>query len=446
MAFSSFVLTFLLFADWPAFRGPNGSGVAGGARLPAKLVRVWTTELPPGLSSPVVVGGRIYLTGLAGGQLATLALDRASGRILWQRAVDRQRSEKLHKLNHPASPSVAVGKGNLYSFFPDFGLVSYTAQGVERWRIPLGPFTNSYGLGTSPVLAGDKLILNVDQDGDSFIAAFDAASGRRLWRTPRPEAVSGHSTPILYKNWVIAPGSFRMDAYDVATGRIRWTAEGLPSEMKSVPVIAAGLIYIHGFNTPDHDPGRTPALPAFAGIPKANPTRLVREEAPTPQSQRGFGAIDFNKDTFVDEAEWGRYVRSKQAENALLAYRLDTGALAWKFQRSVPQLPSPLVYRGVVYMINEGGILTTLDAATGKPYKQARLRGEADIFYASPVAGDGKVYFSSHTGVITVLKAGPDHEVLAVNHLDGEILATPALADSRVYVRTRLALHCFGGE
>lgn len=446
MAFGSFVVSLLLFADWPAFRGPNGSGIADGSPLPAKLVSVWKTELPPGLSSPVVVGDRIYLTGLANGQLATLALDRASGRILWQRGVDRPRSEKLHKLNHPASPSVAVGRGNLYSFFPDFGLVSYTVKGGERWRVPLGPFTNSYGLGTSPVLAGDKLILSVDQDRDSFIAAFDAASGRPLWRTPRPEAISGHSTPILYKNWVIAPGSFRMDAYDIATGRIMWTAEGLPSEMKSVPVIAGGLVYIHGFNTPDNDPGRIPALPGFAEIRKADPTRMTREEAPTPQSQRGFGSIDANKDTFVDEAEWRHYVRSKQAENALLAFRLDTGALAWKFQRSVPQLPSPLVYRGVVYMINEGGILTTLDATTGKLHKQARLRGEADTFYASPIAGDGKVYFSSHTGVITVLKAGPDQEVLAVNTLDDEILATPALVDSRVYVRTRSALHCFQGE
>ncbi|MBL8291234.1 MAG: PQQ-binding-like beta-propeller repeat protein, partial [Bryobacterales bacterium] len=219
MAFASFVVSLLLFADWPAFRGPNGSGIADNAPLPAKLAPVWKTELPPGLSSPVVVGDRIYLTGLDSGQLATLALDRQSGRILWQRVLDRPRSEKLHKLNHPASPSVAVGGGSLYSFFPDFGLISYTVQGAERWRVPLGPFTNSYGLGTSPVLAGDKLILSVDQDRDSFIAAFDAVSGRPLWRTPRPEAISGHSTPILYKNWVIAPGSFRMDAYDVATGR-----------------------------------------------------------------------------------------------------------------------------------------------------------------------------------------------------------------------------------
>lgn len=357
MAFGFFVVSLLLFADWPAFRGPNGSGIADSAPLPAKLAPVWKTELPPGLSSPVVVGDRIYLTGLDNGQLATLALDRASGRILWQRAVDRPRSEKLHKLNHPASPSVAVGGGNLYSFFPDFGLVSYTIKGGERWRVPLGPFMNSYGLGTSPVLAGDQLIVNVDQDRDSFIAAFDAASGRPLWRTPRPEAISGHSTPILYKNWVIAPGSFRMDAYDVATGRIMWTAEGLPSEMKSVPVIAGGLIYIHGFNTPDHDPGRIPALPKFGDIRKADPSRMTRDEAPTPQSQRSFASIDFNKDSFVDEAEWQRYVRSKQAENALLAFHLDTGALAWKFQRSVPQLPSPLVYRGVVYMINEAASL-----------------------------------------------------------------------------------------
>ncbi|MCC6588959.1 MAG: PQQ-binding-like beta-propeller repeat protein [Bryobacterales bacterium] len=440
-------------ADWPRFRGPNGAGVSESGNLPAQFGPdrnvVWKTALAPGLSSPVIGGNQIYVTGLEGGRLATIALSRDTGQILWTRYVDRRRSEKLHKLNHPASPSVAVEGDDLFSFFPDFGLVSYTKTGGERWRLPLGPFTNSYGVGVSPVVAGNKVILVIDQDRDSFIAAYDVGSGRPLWRTPRPKAVSGHSTPVIYKNWVIAPGSVQMNAYNLDTGKVEWTADGLPSEMKSVPAIEGDLIYVHGFNTPENDPGRLIAVPTFREAlgthDKDGNGKLSKEEAPTPHSARLFEYLDTNHDGVMDEREWERYADSMKAENAMIAFRIGGGQV-WKFQRSIPQLPSPLVYRGIVYMVNEGGILTTLDAATGKLHKQARVRGEADRYYASPVAADGKVYIASHTGVVSVLKAGPDQELLGVNPLEDEILATPALVDGKVYIRTKSHLFCFGAR
>jgi outer membrane protein assembly factor BamB len=116
----------------------------------------------------------------------------------------------------------------------------------------------------------------------------------------------------------------------------------------------------------------------------------------------------------------------------------------WKFQRSVPQLPTPVVYHDVAYMLNDRGVLTTLDAATGKMLKQDRLRGQSDNYYASPVAGDGKVFIASHNGVVAVLKAGGEQELLAANALDEEIFATPAIVDGHLYVRTVAALYCFG--
>lgn len=460
-AHRSLHLTLLLFltsglagaADWPRFRGPNGTGIGETTGLPAQFGPeknvIWKTAVSPGLSSPVVAGNHVYLTGLDGERLATIAVDRDTGQIRWTRYLDRQHSQKLHKLNHPASPSVAVEANNLYTFFPDFGLVSYTSNGTERWRLPLGPFTNSYGVGVSPVIAGNKVILVIDQDHDSFIAAYDSASGRPVWRTPRPKAVSGHSTPVIFKNWVIAPGSVEMHAYNIETGRIEWTADGLPSEMKSVPAIDGDVIYVHGFNTPENDPGRLIAVPAFREAlqshDKDGNQKLSKEEAPTPHSARLFEYLDTNHDGMMDEREWERYADSMKAENALIAFKIGGGQV-WKFQRSIPQLPSPLVYRGVVYMINEGGVLTTLDAATGKLHKQARLRGEADRYYSSPVAADGKVYLASHTGVVSVLKAGPDQELLGVNPLEDEILATPALVDGRIYVRTKAHLYCFGAR
>ena len=155
--------------------------------------------------------------------------------------------------------------------------------------------------------------------------------------------------------------------------------------------------------------------------------------------------MDLDGDGKLDEGEWDQYIRSMRAENALLAYKIG-GGLVWRFLRSIPQLPSPLVYRGVLYMINEGGVLTTLDPATGKLFKQARLRGEADKYYSSPVAADGKVYITSHTGKVSVLKAGAEQELLAVNDVEDEVLATPALVDGRVLIRTKEAVICYGSK
>ena len=440
----------LCAADWPRFRGPNGAGIGDGAPLPQSFGKpVWRAEVPQGLSSPVIAGGRLFVTALDGDQLATLALDPRTGSVLWRRTLIRSRAEKLHKLNHAASPSVAAGGDTAVVFFPDFGLVAYTFGGQERWRRPLGPFQNMYGMGASPVIAGEKVILICDQSSGSFAAAFSLRDGKEIWRTPRKEAISGHATPILHKRWILAPGSFRMEAYDVETGKVTWAVDGLPGEMKSVPVVDQGLVFVHGFNTPENDAGRLLSIAPFAEVLKpadANGDgRLSASEAPTPHARGNFVYLDLNGDGLLDEAEWEQYRKTMRAENALLAYRIGAaGGPVWRFLRSIPQLPSPLVYRGVLYMVNEGGVLTTLDAATGKLHKQARLRGEADRYYASPVAGDGKIYVASHTGTISVLRAGPEQELLHVNKLDEEILATPALVDGRIYLRTKSAVYCFG--
>lgn len=445
-------LLFLYAATWDRFRGPNGSGVLD-TTLPDAFGPdqnlIWKTELPTGLSSPVLTERYIFLTAAQNDQLMTLCLERASGRVLWRRTVAARRAEKLHELNHASAASVAITENRAISFFGNFGLVAYDHDGGERWRLPMGPFTNLYGMGASPVIAQGKLILVCDQSKDSFIAAFDLMTGKELWRTPRPEALSGHSTPIVHGNLIIAPGSFRMDAYEIATGRIVWSAEGLPSEMKSVPVIDGSTLYLHGFNTPDNDPGRIVKLPTFAEIlPTHDADKdgvIAKSEAPA-QSQRVFTYIDLDANGTLNEAEWEQYRRTMMAENALLAYDISgvRPVLKWKFQRSIPQLPSPLVYRGVVYLINESGVLTTLDAVTGKLHKQARLRGVADRYYASPIAAGGKVLIASHAGVVSILEAGPDQKLLGTADFGEEILATPAIAPGRIYVRSRQALWCLG--
>ena len=451
--------------DWPRFRGPNGTGVSETTGLPESIGPdkevVWKTPLPAGHSSPVISGDRVFVTAFEGDKLLTIALDRASGKIKWRRESPRDRHEKLDSQNSPASPTPAADGRNVYVFFPDYGLVSYRFDGKVRWRTPLGPFDNMYGMGASPILAGDKVVLICDQQNHSFAAAYSQADGRRVWKTERPEAVSGHSTPIVYSPaeqdaglQIIAPGSFRVDAYDVESGKSVWWVNGLPSEMKSVPVLDGDTVYVSGNCSSFNDPGKHIPIPPFsealAAYDANHDGALQQAELPDGPMRLLFPFEDFNRDGKLDAAEWKKFQEVMAAENGLLALRAGgrgdrTGtAVRWKYQRAVPQLPSPVLYRGVIYMINDGGILTTINAANGELFKQGRLRGAIDKYYASPVAADGKVFFVGNSGVVTIVKAGGDQEILSVNELDDECYATPAIAEGRIYIRTRGMLYCFG--
>jgi outer membrane protein assembly factor BamB len=451
-------------SDWTQFRGPNGSGISETSNLPVEFSAaknlVWKTALPPGHSSPVLAGDRIFLTAYETDKLLTIALNRASGKVLWKREAPRTRKEKLDNRNSPASPSPVSDGKRVFVSFGDYGLVAYGFDGNELWRTPLGPFNNTYGMGSSPVLVDGKLVLVCDQSIGSYIAAFNQSDGKQVWKTARPEALSGHSTPVVVRdpasghNLIIAPASFRMDAYDAADGKIVWSVHGLASEMKSVPVVEGDTLYINGYNTPENDPGKQVAIMPFAEALKccdANKDgKISKDEAPDQRTKTYFPFIDLNQDGMLDEAEWKMYAAVMGAENSLMAVKLGGHGditrthVLWKFQKSIPQLPSTVLYRGVIYMINDSGVLSTINPKDGTAFKQARLRGVSDKYYASPVAADGKVYIASNSGVVAVLKAGPDQEILASNNLDETIFATPAIADGRIYVRTVAGLYCFG--
>ncbi len=443
---------------WDRFRGPNGAGVAETGALPADFGpgknNLWKVALPPGHSSPIVVDGRILLTAFEGDQLLTIALDQRSGQTLWRQPAPRPRKEPLDKRNSPASPSPVSDGERVYVFFPDYGLLAYSLSGQLQWSVPLGPFDNAYGMGASPILAGDKVVLVCDQNRNSFAVAFDRASGKQRWRTPRPEALSGHSTPVVYQPpqgpaQIVAPGSFRMDTYSEEDGRVLWSTGGLASEMKSVPVLAAdGTIFINGYNIPDNDPGKQIQLPTYPeAVTKYDANKngkLDFAELTDEKARKYFDYLDFDKDKALDADEWKSFALTLSAENGLLAVEAGTGRVKWKYHRGIPQLPSTLLYQDVLYMITDSGILTTLRPSTGEVLKQGRIRGSADNYYAAPVASDGKVFFASKSGVLTVLKAGGEQEPLAQIELDDEIYATPAIANGRLYVRTRSALYAFG--
>lgn len=459
-------LTLSFFAaEWSQFRGPNGAGVADQTSLPVEFGPgrnvVWKTSLPRGNSSPALTGDRIFLTAAEGNRLLTLCLNRATGKILWQREIAAGRAEVLHKLNDPASSSPITDGVNVYVFFGNYGLASYGPDGEERWKRPLGPFTNLHGMGASPILAGGKLLMNCDQNNNSYLLAVDKNDGHTLWKTERPEVTHGFSTPILYRpaagpEQVIVPGSYQLIAYSVETGEKLWWVRGLTWQVKSMPVIAGGVLYFNGW-APGGDPGEQVELPTFQEVidkcDKNHDGKLAQDELPKEWQPTGsWGAIDLDRDGLLNERDWNFFRARRAAQNSIIAVRLGgkgdvTGThILWRYSKALPDVPCPLVYQGVLYLVKTGGIATTLDPATGQPIKVARLRGALEGYYSSPVGADGKVYMISEAGKVSVLKAGGEMELLALNDLGEDVYATPAIAAGKIYLRTRNTLYCFAKQ
>jgi outer membrane protein assembly factor BamB len=460
------ILALSLFgADWPQFRGPNGSGLCPSCgQLPTEFGPrknvLWTTELPEGKSSPVLVGDRIFLTAAAGDELITMCLSRITGQVQWRRSVRAARREAQHSLNHRAAPTVATDGKNVFAFFADFGLAAYDFQGKERWQLPLGPFNSLHGVVASPVYADGKVVLVFDQDTDAHIMAVDAASGRIAWKTPR-NVINGYSTPVVYRPargpaQIIAPGSYQLTAYSILDGEQLWFVRGLTCQPKSAPAIAGDTVYFNGW-TVGNDTGQQVELPAFAEVIAAadanHDGKLSQAELPQPWQPTGtWRAIDLDRDGFLNEREWTLFRTRRASRNSVMAVKLGGSGdvtdthVRWRYEKSLPDVPSPLVYKDVVFLVRSGGIATTLDAQTGKVLKQARLTGALEDYYSSPVGVDGKVYVASEHGKVVVLRAAGDWEILAINDFDSDIYATPAISEGKMYIRTRNALYAIGSS
>ena len=453
-----------VFAQWQQFRGPNGTGIAAASELPLEFGPqknvIWKTSMPEGHSSPVLAQDRVFLTGFQPDKLITVCADLRTGKVFWQREIPRSRTDRLQKPNNPASPSPVTDGSNVYVFFQDFGLISYTGDGKERWRIPLGPFNSFYGMAASPILVGDTLVLPCDQDTNSFMIAVLKDTGKIRWRIERPEVVSGYSTPVVYRPkdgppQIIVPESFQLTSYSLEDGKKVWWVHGLACEMKSIAAIGPDVLYINGWGFPQNQPGKQIKVPPFEdGLAKFDADKdgriSVAEVAGDRMMKNTFEVFDADRNGNLDAKEWKLYQAMMAAENGLLAIRLGgrgdmtQQSILWKYQKPVPQVPSTLLYQGVLYMVNDSGILLSFNPATGEVFKQDRLKGAIDKYFASPVAADGRVYLISQAGNVSVVKADPQWEILAVNDMDDEVFATPAFADGRIYIRTRSALYCFG--
>ena len=420
----------------------------------------WRVPLDPGRSTPILHGGKIFLTTYRAEskELATVAVDATNGRLLWRNPLVPERVEQTHPIGSPATATVACDGQRLFVFFGSAGLFCYDLEGRKLWEQHLGPFRDEYGAGSSPIIFEGKVILNEDHDIDSFLAAFDCATGHVLWKTPRPDAVRSYSTPVVWaqdgRREILVAGALQLNAYDPATGERLWWVGGLARIVIPTPVASGPMIYTASW-APGGDPGKRLVLDPWATAltkwDKNHDGKLAKAEIDDREVLDRFNRMDLNQDGLLDQQEWEHHaVFFSRAQNAVLAIKpsgrgeLGESAVIWKHGRGIPYVATPVLDHGILWMVKDGGIVTKLDAATGRLLQEERVAGFGNYF-ASPVSGDGKVYFASESGTISVVAAEPDWRIISSHEFHEKIYATPVLAQDRLYLRTERALYCFSG-
>ena len=388
--------------DWPAFRGPTGQGHSSERGLPLEWSEsinvLWKMPvLGRGWSSPVVAGGRVWLTTATdadgAGSLRLLAYDVETGRALLDAEVIRvDQTTLLNPKNSLASPTpvVDVDGDRVYVHFGADGTAALTTDGEILWATRF-PYVTQHGNGGSPVLYRDQLILSVDGYDTAFVVALDAATGEERWRTPRRQPISqAYSTPLVIRvgdrDQLFSIGAFRATAYDPESGGEIWEVSyGDGFSNVPAPVFGHGMVYVAtGFQVP-----------------------------------------------------------------SLLAVRADghgdvtASHTAWTLRRGVPLTSSPILVGDELYIVSDLGVATCLDARTGETHWRERLGGN---FSASPVFADGRIYFQSEEGVTTVVAPGTEYRALATNRLDGAILASMAVANGSLFIRTHDHLYRIGDQ
>mgnify|MGYP001592502480 CR=1 FL=1 len=382
--------------NWPGWRGPTNQGISNEKSLPLewskdKNIR-WKVSVPgAGVSAPVVWDDRIFLTasdGRLNDRLHVYCWRRGDGRLLWHTKLFGSAPTDMFAPGGMAVPTPTTDGKHLFVLFGTGELAALDFDGRPAWIRSLaeeyGPFRNRWGMGTSPVLVGDLLLVQVDHWSQSYLLAVDPKTGANRWKTNRPTSVNWTS-PLAVKvngdTQIVTVGTNHVRGYDAAGGAELWSVPGTHFQCIASPV------------------------------------------------------------------NLGNVVVACSGENSL-AIRLDgaTGDLSksnvvWMKKTPGVSMPSPLLLEGLVYVPLDKGFMLCLDAKTGKQHWKERL---GDQFYASPVAGAGRIYIAGHDGIVRVVKPGPTFELLAENDLGEKVVASPALSNGQIFIRGEKHLFCIG--
>jgi outer membrane protein assembly factor BamB len=323
--------------------------------------------------------------------LLVLCFDALTGKILWEREVRAERIERVGGANAPATPTPVTDGRRVYVYFGSYGLVCYDFDGRKVWERPLASCGGEFGSASSPVLHGPLLLLNCTSDAGGFLLAADQRTGRTIWRTPHAQPTLSFATPFVWDTGageqIVLIVSGHVKGFDPKTGRELWRVAGFPKGVAPTPAAAGGLLY-----------AASNAQPAFV------------------VAIRPGGRGDITRTHVV-----------------------------WRHDKGVVSVPSPLAVGGYLFALRDGGVMTCFDAKSGAVLWQQRLPARGNYF-ASPVAGDGKVYVVSEEGEVSIIGAKPAYELIAVNSMGERTMASPAISGGCIFLRTDENLYCVEGE
>ncbi len=449
--------------DWAQFRGTNGTGVSTSTRkLPTEFSSTekvrWAHDLGDSIASPIVSNGRVFTVAMSGDEtFAVLAFDATSGSPLWKTETKTGKLPRITPPNSHASSTPVADSKHVYAYFSTIGLMAFdVSTGQEVWRSPMPKpaYLMDWGAAASPIVVGDLVIFNQDDDLNPYLLAVDAATGKVRWKTPRSEMLAGYAVPVLCtangRTDLVIAGSGLLKGYDPATGKELWHCRSLLRTIMTSPVVRGDTIYVSVQSYGDEK--RTLKFALLEWLDTNQDGKLARTEVPVEFHDR-FDASDKNGDKIIDEKEIDTAFQSpiNQAAggNTIQAVRgggtgdVTKTHVLWNISnRSPSNLSSPVVVGENLYVVKKGGLSSCFSAANGKSNWELKRLGNLGEYYASPVAGDGKVYITGDNGFVVVLDQSNELKVLARNDLGNTTLATPAIADGRLYFRTREKLLC----
>ena len=471
--------------DWPQFRGANCSGRSTGTKpLPVKFSATenvrWSAKLGDGVGGAVVAAGRVFVSGMTADETVSLfAFDVTTGKKLWQRDWATGPLADIHATNSQASTTPAADADRVYFYFSTLGLQTVDAQsGKDVWqqKIPTPFFVFKWGPGASPVLYRDLVLFAQDDDLNPAFYAFDKVTGKQRWRDERLDMAVNYTHPVINtidgRDEIVLGGTGKLIGYDPESGKRRWFANVMLRNIKTTPVCIDGAIFMsvqsgaianQWLASVDQN---EKAGNKDGKLDKAEIQRFVgKQQIPEAFFTKTFDRGDLNKDGFLEGPELDvafldpdnfaggtfKQLGEAAAEQFILAVRgggqgdVTKTHLLWKHKtKNTDHIVSPYVADGRMLLVKEGGITTVFGTKEGESIRGPKRIGNGGGYFASPVSGDGKIYLASENGNVTVLKDAADYEELALNEVGESIVATPAIADGGLFIRTRTQLMCFG--
>lgn len=458
--------------DWTQFRGPNASGVSTDPEpLPTEFSTsqnlVFSHELGKGIACPIVTNGKVITTAYTPETgFVVYCHDAADGTELWKKtfAVDPAAlPPKIVPPNEHASSTPCTDGERVYIYFSAIGLMALDLEdGEQLWSysLPMPYYLMDWGPASSPIVYEDKVIYCQDDDLDQYLIALDKKSGTLLWRTPRPEMLGGYAVPVLCtangRTDVVTAGSGKLQGYNPETGEEIWSCNSLLRTTMSTPVVKGDKIYATSQSYGDAGRILKEALMEWKDTNRDK--KLTKDEFEEPFWEK-FDKADTNGDGFLiqDEIDTAFQAPTNLVGGGNIMQCIQGGGtgdvtatnLLWNLDHPAPSnISSPLVVDGRMFVVKRSGISAAFDEVTGETIWMKKRINNLGDYFASPIAGDGKIYVTGENGFIVVLKQAPELEILAKNDMEDTCVATPAISNGRIYVRTLKKLHCFaeGGK